>query len=81
MMLWTALILGASTPEGAQKGEKSIYNLLVEQVVFTNVILLNKTDIVDSKEQLEKTKQMLKSLNPDAKIISTECSKADLKEI
>jgi len=36
---------------------------------------------VDSKEQLEKTKQMLKSLNPDAKIISTEYSKVDLTEI
>ena len=73
--------LDNSTPEGVKEGEKSICNLLVEQVEFADVILLNKIDLVDSKHQLEKTIQMVKSLNPDAKIISTEFSKVDLKEI
>lgn len=73
--------LDRSTPEGEQEGEKSISNLLVEQVEFADVILLNKTDLVDSEEQLEKTKQLIKSLNPNAKIFNTKFSKIDLKHI
>ncbi len=73
--------LDKTTPEGVKEGEKSIANLLVDQVEFANVILLNKTDLVDSQEQLQKTKDVIVSLNPTAKIITTEYSKIDLKEI
>lgn len=73
--------LDKSTPEGLKEGEKSIANLLMEQVEFANVILLNKTDLVDSAEQLEKTKEAIRTLNPNAKIINTEYSKINLKEI
>ena len=70
-----------SSPEGVAEGEKPIASLLIEQVEFANVILLNKTDLVDSTEQVDKTKKLIKSLNPNAKIINTEYSKIDLKEI
>mmetsp|Transcript_10741 Transcript_10741/g.25836 ORF Transcript_10741/g.25836 Transcript_10741/m.25836 type:complete len:556 (+) Transcript_10741:953-2620(+) len=73
--------LDSSTPEGVKEGEKSIANLLMEQVEFANVILLNKTDLVDSKEQIEKTKRCIRSLNRKAKILTTEYSKIDLREI
>ena len=73
--------LDSSTPEGLKEGEKSISNLLMEQVEFANVILLNKTDLVTSEEQLAETKTLVRSLNPEAKIIETEFSKIDLKEI
>ena len=73
--------LDKSTPEGLQEGEKPIANLLIDQVEFANVIVLNKKDLVDSVEQLDKTRQVIKSLNPEAKIICTEYSKIDLKEI
>lgn len=73
--------LDKSTPEGIKEGEKSIANLLVDQVEFANVILLNKTDLVDSEEQLQKTRDVITSLNPAAKIICSEYSKIDLKEI
>jgi G3E family GTPase len=69
--------LDQSTPEGVKEGEKSIANLLIEQVEFANVILLNKTDLVDSEEQLRKTRDVITSLNPSAKIICTEYSKID----
>ena len=73
--------LDTSTPEGIKEGEKSIANLLVDQVEFANVILLNKTDLVTDQEQLQKTKDVLTSLNPTAKIITSEYSKVDLKNI
>jgi G3E family GTPase len=73
--------LDQTTPEGIQEGEKSIANLLVEQVEFANVIVLNKTDLVGSSEQLLKTKECIRSLNPTAKIICSEYSRIDLKEI
>ncbi|KAL3931453.1 MAG: hypothetical protein SGARI_004203, partial [Bacillariaceae sp.] len=73
--------LDKSTPEGEKEGEKSISNLLIEQVEFADVILLNKTDLVDSEEQLEKTKKLIKSLNPNAKLFNTKYSKIDLKHI
>ena len=73
--------LDTSTPEGVKEGQKSIANLLMEQVEFANVILLNKTDLVDSGEHLERTKRCLRSLNPGAKILTTEYSRIDPKEI
>ena len=69
-----------STPEGVQEGEKSIANLLIEQVEFANVILLNKVDLVSAEEQ-DKTIQLIKKLNPGAEIIPTEFAKIDLKHI
>ncbi|QES88377.1 GTP-binding protein [Rhizosphaericola mali] len=48
--------------------ERTIVNLLTDQIEFANVIVLNKTDLIteDSKKFLE---SILHKLNPDAKII------------
>ena len=73
--------LDTSTPEGVKEGEKSIANLLMEQVEFCNVVILNKTDLVKSEKQLNKTKSAIRKLNPTAKIITSTYSKVDLKEI
>jgi G3E family GTPase len=73
--------LDKSTPEGIKEGEKSICTLMMEQVEFANIILLNKTDLVATKEELDKTIRAIRSLNPSAKIIPTEYSKIDLKNV
>jgi len=73
--------LDTSTPEGIKEGEKSIANLLMEQVEFCNVVILNKTDLVKSEKQLNKTKSAIRKLNPTAKILTSQYSKVDLKEI
>jgi G3E family GTPase len=72
--------LDKSTPEGRQEGERSIADLLIEQVEFANVIVLNKTDLVSDDEQAN-TYKIIRTLNPTAKIVATQYSKLDLKEI
>ncbi|WP_163380678.1 GTP-binding protein [Cyclobacterium sp. SYSU L10401] len=60
--------------------QRSIVNLLTDQIEFANVILLNKADLV-GKKQLEEMKTLLQKLNPDAKILVTNHSHVSLKEI
>jgi G3E family GTPase len=69
-----------STPEGQREGERSIADLLVEQVEFANIILLNKTDLV-SEQELAATETILRTLNPEAKIVPTTFCQIDLREI
>ena len=60
--------------------EEDIENLLIEQIEFCNVIVLNKIDEV-TKEELEEVKAVVKTLQPTAKILETSYGKVDLKEM
>ena len=60
--------------------EEDIENLLIEQIEFCNVIVLNKVDEVTS-EQLNTVKAVIKNLQPTAKVIETNYSKVDVAEI
>lgn len=60
--------------------DEDIENLLIEQIEFCNTIVLNKVDEV-SKEELNKVKAVIKTLQPVAKIIETNYAKVDVKEI
>ena len=60
--------------------DRTIVNLLTDQVEFANVILLNKTDLV-SQEHLGILKSTIQKLNPNAKIVNSSYSKVALKEI
>jgi G3E family GTPase len=60
--------------------QRTIVNLLTDQVEFANVIILNKTDLV-CKEDLSLLKAAIRKLNPEAKIIESEFSKVSPKEI
>ena len=59
---------------------RTIVNLLTDQIEFANVIVLNKTDLVDPKT-IGLLKAFIQKLNPSAKIIPANFSKVDLKEI
>lgn len=59
---------------------RSLVQLLIEQVEFANVILVNKTDLV-SEVELEQLKGILRHFNPDAKIICTEKGEVSLEQI
>ncbi len=60
--------------------EEDIENLLIEQIEFCNVIVLNKIDEV-TKEELAEVKAVIKTLQPTAKILETNYGKVDLKEM
>lgn len=60
--------------------DRTIVNLLTDQVEFANVIVLNKVDAV-SEEHLGILKSTLKKLNPNADLIETNFSKVDPKSI
>lgn len=60
--------------------QRTIVNLLTDQVEFANVIILNKTDLV-SEDGLNELKGIIGKLNPQAKIITSSFSKVALPEI
>jgi len=63
-----------------QEDQRSIVNLLTDQIEFANVILLNKTDLV-SVENLKLLEGTILKLNPEARIIKTTYSKIAAKDI
>jgi G3E family GTPase len=63
-----------------EKDTRTIVNLLIDQVEFANVIILNKADLV-SKFRMDELEAVINKLNPVAKIIKTSHSKVDLKDI
>ncbi|GAB5528071.1 MAG: zinc metallochaperone GTPase ZigA [Roseivirga sp.] len=60
--------------------ERTIVNLLTDQVEFADVILINKTDLI-SKDELNLLKGMITKLNPQAKLIESEFGKVALRQI
>ena len=60
--------------------DRTIVNLLTDQIEFANVIILNKTDLVDA-ETVGLLKASIQKLNPGAKIIASDFSKVEPKEI
>ncbi|MBO9729024.1 MAG: GTP-binding protein [Chitinophaga sp.] len=60
--------------------QRTIVNLLTDQVEFANVIVLNKCDLV-SQQQLGSLKAVLRKLNAQAKIIEAIEGQVPLKEI
>ncbi len=50
--------------------ERPLVQLLVDQIEFADVIVLNKVDIA-TKEQLEAARLIIRSLNADARLIET----------
>ena len=51
-----------------EEDERSVADLLVDQVEFADILLISKTDLV-SKAEIKKLKVVLKRLNTDAQII------------
>jgi G3E family GTPase len=60
--------------------DRTIVNLLTDQIEFANVIVLNKTDLA-TQDDLGILKAAIKRLNPSAKIIESTYSKINPNEI
>lgn len=60
--------------------DRNIVDLLVDQVEFSNVVIINKTDLV-SPYELEQLDQIIRRLNPGTEILHTTESQVSLSEI
>ena len=63
-----------------EEDERCIVDLLVDQIEFANIILLNKANEVKPAD-LKRIKGVIKALNPDAKCIETNYSEVPLNEV
>ena len=63
-----------------QEDNRTLVDLLVEQIEFANVVILNKTDLV-SKEELRKVKSMVRGLNAKTTILETTQCNIDISEV
>ncbi|WP_085507045.1 GTP-binding protein [Thalassobacillus devorans] len=60
--------------------EREVIDLLIDQIEFANVLVLNKTDLIKGVD-VNKLKAVLKQLNPEANIIETRYGKLALGEV
>lgn len=60
--------------------ERSLVQLLVDQIEFADVIVLNKVDIA-TREQLAAARSIIRSLNSDARIIETSHARVAPRDI
>lgn len=63
-----------------EEDDRNISDLMTDQLEFANVIIINKTDLV-KPEELVKIKQLIKVLNPAARVIDSLYGKIDLKQV
>ena len=61
-------------------GEEDIENLIVQQIEFCNIILLNKASEI-SPEELKRIRQIIRTLQPRAEIIECDYSNVELEKI
>lgn len=67
--------------QGTDESDKrEVIDLLIDQIEFADVLLLNKTDLLE-EEDVTELFGVLKKLNPDAKILKTAFSRIPLSEI
>ncbi|MBU3643666.1 MAG: GTP-binding protein [Candidatus Nanopelagicaceae bacterium] len=63
-----------------EEDERTVVDLLVEQIEFCDVLVLNKTDLMTEAE-IAQLEGILKSLNPRAHMIKSSFGKIPLKQI
>eukprot|EP00913_Durusdinium_trenchii_P025376 g23823.t1 len=74
----TTDLLGDRPALGAEADQRTIAQLLADQVECANVIVLNKIDLI-KEDEVAQLELLLKKLNPKAKVIHSTFGKVDLK--
>jgi len=59
---------------------RSVVDLLIEQVEFCDVLVINKIDLIDDEQQ-RRLLGMLRSLNPGAKVVTAQFGRVPLSEV
>ena len=62
------------------RGEEDLENLVIQQIEFCDVIVLNKVSDISEKE-LQRVETVIKAIQPKAKIIHADYCKVDVDEI
>lgn len=65
---------------GQNEEDRTICDLMVDQIEFADVIIVNKIDLV-SKKQKKKIFKTIKSLNPVAKVIRTNFCRVNVRDV
>lgn len=73
-------LLSARGETAGEGDDRSLVGLLVEQIEFADVVIVNKVSEV-SAQQLATVKQVVASLNGDARIIEADYGKVDLDHV
>ncbi|KJV47214.1 hypothetical protein VH86_16920 [Pantoea sp. BL1] len=63
-----------------EEDERTVVDLLVDQIEFCDVLILNKTDLIDEAEKA-RLLAILHSLNPRARVVTSEFGKVALNEV
>jgi G3E family GTPase len=63
-------------PDAPAEDRRNIVDLLVDQVEFADVLVVNKTDLVGSRD-LQAIRSRLQALNPSARIVEAEFGRVD----
>ena len=64
----------------AERGEENLENLVIQQIEFCDIVLLNKVSLLD-EEEIRRVKMAIKALQPTAKIIDADYCKVDIDEL
>ncbi len=59
-----------------EEDERTLVNLLTDQIEFANVVILNKTTDAGA-ERTDAARKIIRALNPDARLIETDQSRVD----
>lgn len=76
----TADLLSNRRDDVTPEDERTVSDLMVDQIEFADIIVLNKIDMV-AKETRGEILQLVKKLNHRAKVIETNYGKVDVKEL
>lgn len=76
----TADFLSNRHTDVVPEDERTVSHLMVDQIEFADVIILNKTDIVND-ETLESIEGTIKTMNRRAKVLRASYGRVDVKEI
>ena len=66
--------------ETAERGEEDLENLVIQQIEFCDIILLNKVSEIN-KTELERVEKTIRAIQPKAKIIRTDFCNIDIDEL
>ncbi|RVU35276.1 GTP-binding protein [Hwanghaeella grinnelliae] len=63
-----------------EEDNRTLVDLLVDQIEFADVVILNKVDAA-SESQVDSARKIIRSLNPDARLLETSMSKVSTEAV